>query len=176
MMMMMNKTIRANNKNKSNQSLKRNRWKKGITNQKLIYLIWNKHSSRQMVEIALYFRICRYQDNKLFNRIHLTCSKLMKTSNRINGSSSYSSSLFRTYLHNSNSFHKASIQFNNNNNKLGHYFHKWIYLIVLHLEQQQSTLIQVNHCSKICKYSRIRHSQQIQLHFRTLIKVECFHL
>ena len=126
-----------------------------------------------MVEIPHYFKICRYQDNKLLNRIHLIYSNLMKPSNRINGSSSYSSSLFRTYLHNSSN--KVSIQFNNI--KLGHFFHKWIYLIVLHLEQEQkSALIQVSHCSKICNYSRIRHRYQIQLHFLTLIIVECFHL
>lgn len=125
-----------------------------------------------MVEIPHYFRTCRYQDNKLHNRIHLICSSLMKTSNRVNGSSSYSSSLFRTYLHNSNSYHKISIQFSNN--KLGRYFLKWIYLIVE--QQHQSALIQVNHYSKICNYSRIRHSHQIQLHFQTLTKVECFHL
>ena len=128
-----------------------------------------------MLEITHYFRICRYQDNKLLNRINLICSNLMITSNRINGSSSYSSSLLRTYLHNSNSSHRVSI--NNNNNKQGHFFHKWIYLIMLHLEhQRQSVLIQVNHCSKICNYSRILHSHQIQLHFLTLIMVECFHL
>lgn len=128
-----------------------------------------------MMEITHYFKICRYQDNRLLNRIHLICSNLMKTSNRINGSSSYSSSLFRTYSHNSNISHRVSIQFNNN--KQGHFFHKWIYLIMSHLEQQQqSVLIQVNHCSKICNYSRIRHSHQIQLHFLALIKVECFHL